>query len=237
MKAHIRRWVNEKHNVITAEDMKQALESHSGLKGCRAAVVEVDASKETGIDNKISGISFLNNCQFEENGIRPWKAYNVGPGRLLSYSDLIVEKQGDTGLKVIQPFGPRTKQRGTVSESTRPNTEIFSCSETGCVLTFKTEKEAEAHMDSGKHVRKLEAESLYDSIRKKWAEKITGVNAPSYEQGTSSADHNRPSSSTTNIRPKGWAVKTTKKPVRMTDRVKAYLVQKFDAGARSTGFP
>lgn len=61
MKAHIRRWVNEKHNVITAEDMKQALESHSGLKGCRAAVVEVDASKETGINNKISGISFLNN--------------------------------------------------------------------------------------------------------------------------------------------------------------------------------
>ena len=233
MKAHIRRWVNEKHNVITAEDMKQALESHSGLKGCRAAVVEVDASKETGIDNKISGISFLNNFQFEENGIRAWKAYNVGPGRLLSYSYLIAEKQGDTGLKVIQPFGPRTKQRGTVSESARPNTEIFSCSETGCVLTFKTEKEAEAHMDSGKHVRKLESESLYDSIRKKWAEKITGVNAPSYEEGTSSADHNRPSSSITNIRPKGWALKTTKKPVRMTDRVKSYLVQKFDAGARS----
>ena len=88
-------------------------------------------------------------------------------------------------------------------------------------------------MDSGMHVRKLESESLYDSIRKKWAEKITGVNAPSYEQGTSSADHNRPSSLTTNIRPKGWALKTTKKPVRMTDRVKAYLVQKFDAGARS----
>lgn len=167
MKAHIRRWVNEKHNVITAEDMKQTLESHSGLKGCRAAVVEVDASKETGIDNKISGISFLNNFQFEKNGIRAWKAYNVGPGRLLSYSDLIVEKQGDTGLKVIQPFGPRTKQRGTVSESIRPNNEILSCSETGCVLTFKTEKEAEAHMDSGKHVRKLESKSLYDSIRKK----------------------------------------------------------------------
>ena len=33
MKAHIRRWVNEKHDVITAEDMKQALESHGGLKG------------------------------------------------------------------------------------------------------------------------------------------------------------------------------------------------------------
>ena len=30
MKAHIKRWVDEKHDVITAEDMKQALESESG---------------------------------------------------------------------------------------------------------------------------------------------------------------------------------------------------------------
>ena len=30
MKAHIRRWVDEKHNVSTAEEMKEALESHVG---------------------------------------------------------------------------------------------------------------------------------------------------------------------------------------------------------------
>ncbi|KAL9969601.1 hypothetical protein ACROYT_G021834 [Oculina patagonica] len=55
MKAHIRRWVNEKHDVTTADDMKQALESHGGLKGCRAAVVEVDTTKAAGMDNKIPG--------------------------------------------------------------------------------------------------------------------------------------------------------------------------------------
>ena len=33
MKAHIRRWVNEKHNIITAEDMNTALESLEGVKG------------------------------------------------------------------------------------------------------------------------------------------------------------------------------------------------------------
>ena len=32
-------------------------------------------------------------------------------------------------------------------------------------------------MDSGKHVRELESESLYGSIRKKWAERLTRVNA------------------------------------------------------------
>ena len=39
MKAHIRRYVNEKHDVVTAEDMKAAIESHGGLTGCRVAVV------------------------------------------------------------------------------------------------------------------------------------------------------------------------------------------------------
>jgi len=73
MKALISRWVNEKHDVITVEDIKQALESHGGLRGCRAAVVQVDSTKEVGKDNKIPGISLLNNFAFEENGIRIWR--------------------------------------------------------------------------------------------------------------------------------------------------------------------
>ena len=40
-------------------------------------------------------------------------------------------------------------------------------------------------MDSGKHVRELESESLYDSIRKKWAERLTRVNVAGFhETGT-----------------------------------------------------
>ena len=226
--------MDERHDVITAEDMKQALESHGGLRGCRAAVVEVDTTKAVGNDNKIPGISLINNFLFEEGGIRTWKAYNVGPGRYLAYDELSFEKQGDTGLKVIQPFSPRTKDRGTVLESTRPRTEIFSCNETGCVLTFKTETEADAHMDAGKHVRELECESGYDIIRKKWAEKIFGVSVRSHEEETRPACHDRPSSSNMDEhRPKGWALKTTRRPSRMTDRVKAYLEQKFDAGSVS----
>ena len=58
--------MDEKHDVITAEDMKQALESHGGLRGCRAAVVEVDTTKAVGNDNKIPGISLINNFLLSE---------------------------------------------------------------------------------------------------------------------------------------------------------------------------
>jgi len=85
MKAHIKRWVNERHDVVTAEDMKAALESHGGIKGCRAAVVEVDTTRERNKDSKIPGISVLNNFQYEECDIRVWEAYDIGRGRLILY--------------------------------------------------------------------------------------------------------------------------------------------------------
>ena len=163
MKAHIRRWVNEKHDVITAEDMKTALGSHGGVKGVRAAVVQVDTSREI-TANKIPGISLLNNFSVEEDRVRVWRAFNVGPGRLLS---LEVVPQGDTDLKVLKEFGPRSNSLGSVSHASIPRGKIFSYSERTCLLTFKTREEAEAHMDAGKHVRASDCESVYDKARKK----------------------------------------------------------------------
>ena len=74
MKAHIRRFVNENNDVTTAEEMKKALESHGGLRGCRVAVVEIDLSKDLHEANKIPYISLLYNFKFEDSGIRVWKA-------------------------------------------------------------------------------------------------------------------------------------------------------------------
>lgn len=88
MKAYIRRWVNEKHDIITAEEMNQALESHGGLKGCWAAVVAVYTTKETGRDSKILDISLLNN--FEESG----RAYDFGPGALFHMVNFGFREQG-----------------------------------------------------------------------------------------------------------------------------------------------
>ena len=60
------------------------------------------------------------------------------------------------------------------------------------MLTFKTEAEADAHMDSGRHGRELESESGYNIIRKKWAEKIFGVSVPSHEEETKLPGHLTP---------------------------------------------
>ena len=92
-------------------------------------------------------------------------------------------------------------------------------------------------MDSGKHVRELKSESLYDSIRKKWAERLTGVNVAGFhETGTNSGEELAfpyPSSSKKDKQLMGWALKMVKKPSRMEAHVKAYLVQKFETGCRT----
>ncbi|KAK3745426.1 hypothetical protein QZH41_010250, partial [Actinostola sp. cb2023] len=229
MKAHLRRWVNEKHDVISAEDIKTALESHGGVKGSRVAVVRIDSSIETAVGaNKIPGISLLNNFSFEENGIHAWRAYNVGVGKSLSYTELNVEPMCATNLQVIKSFGSCVKGLGSISDAPAPRAEIFSCSESTCVLTFKTQQEAEAHMDTGKHVQASQCESLYDNVKKKWAEKITEFNvvlgaAPhvAVEEGPSASGESRIA---------GWALKVIKRSPRMGQKAKTFLIEKFNIG-------
>jgi len=232
MKAHIKRWVNEKHDVMTAEDMKEALESHGGIKGCRATVVEVDTTRERNKQNKMPGISVLNNFQYEESGIRVWKAYNIGPGRLIPYSDLIAVPQEETNLRVIQPFGQATP-RGRVGESIRHKSDIYCCQETGCVLTFKTQLEADDHMDAGKHRLEVDCESMYDRIRRKWAGVVTGVTFAQDIPSTSAQADYTTSPATADPRSSGWALKSTKRPSRMTEKAKAFLEKRFEEGART----
>ena len=74
------------------------------------------------MQGKIPGISVLNNFQFE-CGIRVCKAYNIGPGRLITYSDLGDASQRDTGLRVIHPFVKAT-QKGGAGEGVRQSSDI-----------------------------------------------------------------------------------------------------------------
>ena len=86
-----------KHDMIITEDMKAAIELHGVVEGCSAAVVKVETGEK---DNKIPGMSVLRNVQYEVSGIHVRKAYNIGSGRLIPYSDLGAVPQGETGLRV-----------------------------------------------------------------------------------------------------------------------------------------
>ena len=54
----------------------------------------------------MTGIQALNNFLFESAGLRAWKAYNVGTGRVFSLAQpqMYGTPQGPTGRKELQPF-------------------------------------------------------------------------------------------------------------------------------------
>lgn len=95
MKAHIRRFADENNDVMTAEEMNKALEPHGGLRGCRVAVVKIDASEDLNEANKIPDISLLYNFSYEKGGIRVWKAYGIGTGKPLTNTELAAQPQND----------------------------------------------------------------------------------------------------------------------------------------------
>lgn len=87
MKKCIRRYCNEGHNILSAEDMRTAL-SERPVKGMSACVCSVDEEKETLQVNKLDGFSKLHNIEFEEKGIHVW-SYRIGPGKKISFNQLI----------------------------------------------------------------------------------------------------------------------------------------------------
>ena len=153
----------------------------------------------------------------------------------MSYSDLQTRSQGNTGLKVIEPFGPQVNERGAVGESVRHKADIFSCKETGCILTFRSESEAEKHMDTGKHRRELELVSMYDRIRQMWASKVTGVTFAADVPTTCTSEQcqSNDSAENCNLRPPGWALKVVRRTSKMTEKVNIFLEKKFEEGTRS----
>ena len=238
MKTHIRRWVNECHDVTTAEEMKVALESHGGVRGCRFAVVEIDKTKMNAEVSKIPGISFLNNFHFYEDGVRSWKAYQIGKGHFYPYASVTTRPQEDTGLKTVVPFSSQPGCLGAIAvrssaESHKPD-GLFSCPEQGCVKMFPTFDNLQQHLDAERHVFMEEQDTAYDIIKKKWANILSSVSLQ--KQGSVPPVKNvcdgTAAFGETQQTVKGWALKTIRRSSRMTENVKSYLIQKFNRGAK-----
>lgn len=80
--------MNEGNDINTANYMKVAIESYGGVKGFYATVVEIQDSFQSMTKHSMTGIRALNNFLFDSAGLRAWKAYNVGTGRLFLLAQL-----------------------------------------------------------------------------------------------------------------------------------------------------
>lgn len=86
IKAHVRRYVNEGHDVQNAEQLQTAILSNGGVTGVRVAVVDAAVSACELPHVKLDGVSTLNNFEYSSDKLTVWKAFNVGKGKEFSKS-------------------------------------------------------------------------------------------------------------------------------------------------------
>ena len=86
IKAHVRRYVNEGHDVINAQEFKTAILSNGGVTGVRVTVVDAAVAACELPQVKLDGVSILNNFEFLGDTVKVWRAFDVGKGRKISIS-------------------------------------------------------------------------------------------------------------------------------------------------------
>ena len=85
MKNHVRALIDEGNDVSTTSEFKKALTSHGGVPGARVSLIQGSFSDNLTV--KLPGISKLNNFEFQEEGVRVWRAYSVAEGKLFPLSN------------------------------------------------------------------------------------------------------------------------------------------------------
>ena len=83
MKASIRGYCNEGHGILFAENMHTAFKERP-VKGTTAMVCSVQERLTALEKSKIPNYNKLHNFDFSQDGLKVWKAFNIGPGRYIS---------------------------------------------------------------------------------------------------------------------------------------------------------
>ena len=97
MKSSIRCYCDEGQNVNSVANMRTALLERS-VREVSASVCAIEEKKDNLKVNEIDGFSKLHNFMWDNKGLGVWRAYDIGPGKLIPFDDVVVQQQEATGL-------------------------------------------------------------------------------------------------------------------------------------------
>ena len=255
IKTHMKVHLNQGNDIETAHQMLNAMRSSVGVHGLSVTLCESLETPDNLIQVKLEGVSSFSNVEYNKNYLRVWKAYGIGPGKKITLGSVNIAKDARIPSLITNEdevltdkfSNKRSTTKGSTSNPTCANTgtatsveaeecsdntvQLFACPEEGCTKTYQRFSALQHHLDSEKHERALERETLLDKAIHGYAirldEQFTRVQIQqSSAEGTSSNQ---------TTLPMGWALKSsTTTRGRFTDNQKQYLMSKFSIG-ESTG--
>ena len=82
IKVHMRAHLNSGHHIESADQMYDAMTSSGGIPSLSVTLCDCVTAAQVG-PFKIDVVGFLSNIAYTTEGIRVWRAYNIGPGKLI----------------------------------------------------------------------------------------------------------------------------------------------------------
>ena len=107
-------------------------------------------------------------------------------------------------------------------------TKLFSCPVDGCVKLFQRYSSLENHLQYGKCNIVPERQNLFDMARIMYRDKL--LHGSGIQPVLASTTH---PVCAEDIQPQGWALKTSKKTTRFSERQKRFLDEKFSIGQKT----
>lgn len=260
IKSHMQIFLNEGHDIETASQMKTAIESSGGIPGVVVTLAE-SPQRQTGKNLTWDGVSFINNVEYNSEGMKVWKAYNIGPGKVVPWSkfnvcvddqpSLIANHETEQNLNpqfvAVKPRKTADPSKAIAAEVEEDDggscgtdddsgSKLFSCPEEGCTMSFQRYSSLEQHIQCGKHKRALEHETLLDRAMLTYTfalekPRVSNIVIPAKE-GFVTREHSSDAPGFSSYM--GWALKTSfSRNTRFNSSQKDYLIKKFEIGEKT----
>ena len=260
IKSHMAKYLNSGHDIESAVQMKEAINSFGGVRGVNVKVC-TPPSVISNSSIKWEKVSSVSNLHYDNDGIRTWRAYDTGLGKSFPWTKFDVPEQSELPILEVSP-STSTSETSTSFVPVRPRPtsgkfpvieadkssesdgneesgetlsavnlkQLFTCPEEGCIKTFMRHSSLIKHLDCGKHKRALEHETLFDKAMTEYATRLE-CGATKVPTVGEKSGTSLPTVSTLSM---GWALKSTQtRRKKYTDKQKQYLNAKFDIGERT----
>ena len=261
IKSHMAVYLNSGHDIDTASQMQEAIESFGGVSGVKVKLC-CPPSSTIRKSVKWEGVSFISNIQYCEEGLRVWRAYNIGPGKFIPWRKFDVpDKQqvpsllsstidsnsevnfAPIKLKRVNRATPLVEEQETIDEDADDSSNasldsapqnLFLCPEEGCIKSYQRHSSLLKHLECGKHKRALEYETILDRAVLGYASRLEeGASIVPEIQETELSLVSSSQSSGASL-PMGWALKSSHaRSTRFSTKQKEYLIAKFQIGEQT----
>ncbi|XP_023929968.1 uncharacterized protein LOC106175518, partial [Lingula anatina] len=88
MRTKMKSYVGAGNDILTAIDMKRAIDHGKDVVGCQAAVGDIDTSKQNHFRHKVKHVSMISEIEFHGGGLCMKSAYCIAPGQSISPAEL-----------------------------------------------------------------------------------------------------------------------------------------------------